>query len=61
MGVTTQSNEVTSNKRETAQREKNSRGQKFSNLLKICRIDYIIVFLALIYRKELQNQFRNQA
>ena len=40
MGVTTQSNEVTSNKRETAQREKNSRGQKFSSLLKICRIDY---------------------
>ena len=40
---------------------KNSRGQKFSNLLKICRIDYNGFFLALICRKELQNQFRNQA
>ena len=39
---------------------KNSKSQKFSNLLKICRIHFNR-FLALMYKKELQNQFRNQA
>ena len=49
MGVTTQSNEVTSNERKIVLKK-----------IKICRIHYNR-FFSIDIKKELQNQFRNQA